>query len=70
MHLTGAHTDPRFRNQGVYSTLVAYRTEEAGRRNRKVAIVRANPETSAPILLKRGFRNHGSLPIYALPTAL
>lgn len=69
VYLTGAHTLPEYRNRGVYSTLLAYRLAEAGRRGCRYAAIRANPLTSAPILLKRGFVSHGVLPMYALRTA-
>ncbi len=65
LYLTGAHTLPAYRNRGVYSTLLAYRLALAARRGCAYAAIRADPLTSAPILLKRGFANHGVLPMYA-----
>lgn len=62
--LTGAGTREQFRGRGVYSTLVAYRTERALARGRRFASFRADPRTSAPILLKRGFRDHGSIAVF------
>lgn len=64
VYLTGAETREPYRNRGVYSTLVAYRTEAARRRGARHAAIRADPATSAPILLRRGFIDRGPFPIY------
>lgn len=65
VYLTGAETVERFRGRGVYQSLVAYRADAAVRRGCRHAAIRARRDTSLPILSKRGFIDHGHLPIYA-----
>jgi len=67
VYLSSAHTLPEFRNRGVYSALLVYRTDRAYQRGCRYAATRADPETSAPILLKRGFSDHGPLPVFGRP---
>ena len=67
VYLNGAETAERFRRRGVYQSLVAYRTEAARQRGCRYAAIRARRDTSLPILMRRGFIDHGHLPIYARP---
>lgn len=69
VYLAGAGTREQFRRRGVYSTLVAHRIERALARGRRFATLRADPRSSAPILLKRGFRDHGSIAVFVSPGA-
>jgi hypothetical protein len=62
VYLTGAETVEGFRRRGVYKTLIAYRAAAAARRGCTVASILANVETSAPILARHGFADHGELP--------
>ena len=65
VYLSGAETAEHWRGQGVYQSLVAHRTETALRRGCCFAAIRARRDTSRPILLKRGFVDHGHLPIFS-----
>lgn len=67
LYLTGAETVAQHRGRGVYKALVAYRASAAHARGCRVLSILANAETSAPILLRRGFIDHGPLPRY-MPT--
>ena len=67
VYLTGAETVERFRGCGVYQTLVAHRAAAAEKRGCRYAAIRARRDTSLPILKKRGFVDHGHLPIFARP---
>ena len=69
VYLNGAQTVERFRGRGIYQTLVAYRTDAAVRHGCAYAAIRARRDTSLPILMRRGFADHGHLPIYARPDA-
>jgi GNAT superfamily N-acetyltransferase len=64
VYLTGAETVPEYRGRGVYKALVASRSAAARTRGCRIASILANTETSAPILSRRGFMDHGSLPRY------
>lgn len=63
----GAETLTEFRGRGVYSTLVAFRTAHAAREGCTMASIIADVRTSAPILLKRGFKDFGSATFYLWP---
>jgi GNAT superfamily N-acetyltransferase len=65
VYLSGAETVERWRGRGVYQTLVGHRIDAALRRGCRYAAIRARRDTSLPILIKRGFVDHGHLPIYA-----
>ncbi len=67
VYLNGAETVERFRGRGIYQALVGYRTAAALARGCRVAAIRARRDTSLPILMKRGFIDHGHLPIFARP---
>jgi GNAT superfamily N-acetyltransferase len=62
VYLTGAETAEPFRGRGVYKALIAYRARSAAARGCTLASILANAETSAPILARHGFANHGVLP--------
>ena len=64
VYLTGAETVAEHRGLGVYKALVAFRASAARDRGCGVASILANAETSAPILARRGFVDHGPLPRY------
>lgn len=67
VEFAGAETLPAFRRQGVYSTLVAYRLAEGAREGCTSAAIIADGSTSAPILLKRGFEDHGRATYFLWP---
>src|SRR5205823_14093642 len=62
VYLTGAETVEQFRGRGVYKTLIAHRAAKTAERGCDLASILANPETSAPILARHGFADHGPLP--------
>jgi len=55
-YLRNAMTVPAFRNRGVYLSLVAHRLAEAQAAGCTAAVLQAQTTTSAPILIKRGFK--------------
>jgi Acetyltransferase (GNAT) family len=55
-YLRNAMTVPAFRNRGVYLSLVAHRLAVAQTRGYIAAVLQAQTATSAPILIKRGFK--------------
>lgn len=55
-YLRNARTVPAFRNRGIYLSLVAHRLAVARGAGCTVAVVQALTHTSAPILIKRGFK--------------
>lgn len=65
VYLNGAETAEPFRGRGIYQELVAYRVAAAVARGCSYAAIRARRDTSLPILMKRGFVDHGHLPIFA-----
>jgi GNAT superfamily N-acetyltransferase len=62
VYLTGAETAEPFRGRGVYKSLIAHRAARAAERGCTVASILANRDTSAPILVRHGFSDHGALP--------
>jgi GNAT superfamily N-acetyltransferase len=62
LYLTGAETAETHRGRGIYQTLIAYRARMASRRGCKIVSILANRDTSAPILARHGFRDHGEQP--------
>lgn len=64
VYLTGAGTVETYRGRGVYQSIVAHRTRAAADRGCRFAVIRARRDTSLPILLKRGFIDHGHLPMF------
>jgi len=69
VYLSGAETVPAFRGRGIYQSLVAYRLAAAERRGCVYAAIRAQRDSSMPILMRRGFVDHGHLPIFEPPAA-
>jgi GNAT superfamily N-acetyltransferase len=69
VYLTGAETAEPFRGRGIYKSLIAYRAARAAARGCSLASILANVETSAPILGRHGFADHGPLPRLASPVA-
>jgi GNAT superfamily N-acetyltransferase len=67
VYLTGAETVEQFRGRGVYKTLIAHRAAKAVDRGCVLASILAHTGTSAPILARRGFADHGPLPHLAPP---
>jgi GNAT superfamily N-acetyltransferase len=55
-NLCDAFTLPEARRRGVYLSLVAHRLAFAREQGCTLAVTRANTRTSAPILIKRGFK--------------
>ncbi len=55
VYLRNAVTLPAFRNRGIYLSLVAHRLAMARAAGCRAAVVQAQSQTSAPILMKRGF---------------
>jgi GNAT superfamily N-acetyltransferase len=58
--LWGAGVLPAYRRRGVYGALVAARCAAARARGAEIALVSARVQSSAPILLRHGFRSVGS----------
>ena len=69
VYLTGAETVESFRGRGVYKALVAYRAARAAERGCTLAAMLANRDTSAPILARHGFADHGALPRFIPPNS-
>lgn len=67
VYLTGAETVERYRRRGVYQSLIAHHVSAAEKLGYRFAAIRARRGTSLPILAKRGFVDHGHLPIFARP---
>jgi GNAT superfamily N-acetyltransferase len=68
VYLTGAETAEPFRGRGIYKSVIAYRAARAVARGCNLASIVANAETSAPILDRHGFVDHGTMPRLAFPT--
>lgn len=56
VYLRNAETRPEFRRRGIYLSLVAHRLAVARSLGCTAAVVQAQTQSSAPILLKRGFQ--------------
>lgn len=69
VEFTGAETVPAYRRRGIYSTLVAYRADLAARQGCALAGIIADVRTSAPILMKRGFKDLGRATFFLWPTS-
>jgi GNAT superfamily N-acetyltransferase len=67
VELRGAETLPEHRRRGVYSTLVAFRAEQAAREGCTFATIVADLHTSGPILTKRGFEDLGPATYFLWP---
>ncbi|MHB8631422.1 MAG: hypothetical protein ACYC9W_05800 [Candidatus Limnocylindria bacterium] len=64
VYLSAAHTLRPHRRTGVYSAILAYRLDRAVRAGKTIAVVIAERSTSAPILMRNGFRELASLQIW------
>ena len=69
MYLTGTETVEAFRGRGVYQSFITYRARIAHDRGCELVSILANSTTSAPILSRHGFRDHGEQPRLAPPDA-
>ena len=67
VYLTGAATLPKDRGRGVYAALLARRLRDARERGAEIATVQANPDTSSPILRRRGFEKLCEVRVYVSP---
>ncbi len=65
--LWGAVTLPPFRHRGAYRAVLAERLRLARRHGADLALVKGRAATSAPILLRAGFTDHGHDRCYWLP---
>ena len=64
VYLSAAHTLRPHRRSGVYTAILAYRLARAVRDGKTTAVVVAERSTSAPILMRKGFREVGALQIW------
>jgi GNAT superfamily N-acetyltransferase len=65
--LWGAVTLPAFRRQGAYRAVLAERLHLARQHGADLALVKGRAATSAPILRRSGFTDHGQDRCYWLP---
>jgi GNAT superfamily N-acetyltransferase len=65
--LSGAVVVQAMRGQGVYRAVLGARLSYAAAQGATMALVKANPVTSGPILRKVGFTSFGPEPVYAIP---
>jgi len=64
VYLSTAHTLRPHRRTGVYSAVLGWRLDRAVRDGKTIAVVVAERSTSAPILMRKGFREVGSLQVW------
>jgi len=64
VYLSTAVTLRPHRRTGVYSAILGWRLDRAVRDGKTIAVVVAERSTSAPILMRKGFREVGSLQIW------
>ena len=64
VYLSTAHTLRPHRRTGVYSAVLGWRLDRAVRDGRTIAVVVAERSPSAPILMRKGFREVGSLQVW------
>ena len=69
MYLTGAETVEPQRGRGIYQSLVAHRAGMAQSRGCRIVSILANANTSAPVLARHGFRDHGGQPRFSSRSA-
>lgn len=69
VEFSGAVTLAGYRGRGIYSSLVAFRSAHAAREGCTLATIIADRSTSAPILLKRSFRDIGPATYYLWPSS-
>ncbi|MFF0296790.1 GNAT family N-acetyltransferase [Kitasatospora sp. NPDC004614] len=65
--LTGGVTAEPWRGRGVYRAVLGARLNYGAAHGATMALVKANPATSGPILRKSGFTSFGPEPVYAIP---
>ncbi len=68
--LWGGGTAPDARGRGIYSALLAQRIDAAARRGLDRVGLLANVETSAPIVARQGFEQHGLAHYWERPALL
>ena len=64
VYLHNAHTLRPHRRTGVYTAILGWRLERAVKDGKTTAVVVAERSTSAPILMRKGFREVGALQIW------
>jgi len=62
--LHGAHTLRPHRRTGVYTAILGWRLDRAVRDGKTTAVVTAERSSSAPILMRKGFREVGALQVW------
>ncbi|WP_189272966.1 GNAT family N-acetyltransferase [Kitasatospora griseola] len=65
--LSGGVVAPHWRGRGVYRSVLDARLSYGVANGATMALVKANPTTSGPILRKAGFTGFGPEPVYAVP---
>jgi Acetyltransferase (GNAT) domain len=68
-HLLGSVTLPAWRRRGAYRAVLAERLRLASQSGARLALVKGRVETSAPILSRAGFVDHGQERRYRLHTS-
>ena len=64
VYLHGAHTLRPHRRTGVYTALLGWRLDRAVRDGKTAAVVTAERSSSAPILMRKGFREVSALQVW------
>lgn len=64
VYLHGAHTLQPHRRTGVYTAILGWRLDRAAKAGKTTAIVVAERSTTAPILMRKGFREVGARQIW------
>lgn len=64
VYLHTAHTLRPHRRTGVYAAILAWRLDKAVKDGKTIAVVMAERSTSAPILMRKGFREVGARQIW------
>jgi hypothetical protein len=64
VYLHAAHTFQPHRRTGVYTAILGWRLDRAVKDGKSTAVVVAERSTSAPILMRKGFREVGSRQIW------
>ncbi|MFJ5924422.1 GNAT family N-acetyltransferase [Kitasatospora sp. NPDC092948] len=65
--LSGGVVAPAWRRRGIYRSILAARLAYGVTHGATMALVKANPTTSGPILRRSGFTGFGPEPVYAVP---
>jgi hypothetical protein len=66
LRLWGAAAVPQARHTGVYRALLDHRLRAGAAAGCRMALVKGRVDTSAPVLLKAGFRQYGEVRAYRL----